>query len=519
MTNIILRAVFSALLFSACLASAQTPTPSEQPSPAPVEVPTPTPTPAPPPQPISQPVNQPITGPPIEQWLRMAGLPLESTSVFIQDVTALEPLVAFNSRQAQNPASLMKLVTTFAALELLGPTFTWKTQVSTQGEQKGDVLRGNVFIKGSGDPTLKLQNAWLMLRQLRLQGIREIRGDLVIDRSAITPDNVDPGQFDGEPLRCYNVAPDALAIAAKCTGFMFRYDRLEDRWRVTADPAPLGLQVEAEIAVGPGLCGDWRSNLTMQFDLDARPPKAVFGGSIPAACGDQQLFRSFFTHRQFSASVLRQLWEGSGGRLTGQVREGAAPDNVRVLAEAVSPQLSEVIRDINKGSLNLPARSLFVALGANGQGGNGGGHGGGNGAANPERGRAAIARWLAGRGWDMPELVLDNGSGLSRAERISAANFGRLLVGAYNSAVMPEFISSLALVGLDGTMQKRLRGTSVAGTAHIKTGSLKDVRAMAGYVFSATGRRFAVVSITNGESLLGTQLIHDQLLSWIRGNG
>jgi serine-type D-Ala-D-Ala carboxypeptidase/endopeptidase (penicillin-binding protein 4) len=505
MIKIIHRAIVSALMLSACLASAQTPAPSEQPSPAPVEVLIQ----APPPQPS----NQPVSGPPIEQWLRAAGLPLESTSVFIQDVTALEPWVTFNTQQAQNPASLMKLVTTFAALELLGPTFTWKTRVSTQGEQKGDVLRGNVFIKGSGDPTLKLQNAWLMLRQLRLQGIRDIRGDLVIDRSAIAPENTDPGQFDGEPLRCYNVAPDALAVAAKCTGFMFRYDALADRWRITADPAPLGLQVEGDVAVGPGLCGDWRSNLTAQFDTDARPPKAVFGGSIPAACGDQQLFRSFFTHRQFSASVLRQLWEGSGGRLTGQVRDGAAPDNARVLAEVVSPQLSEVIRDINKGSLNLAARSLFVALGANGQAGLA------NGPASPERSRAAIARWLAVRGWDMPELILDNGSGLSRAERISAANLGRLLLGAYNSAVMPEFISSLALVGHDGTMQKRLRGSAVAGTAHIKTGSLKDVRAIAGYVFSVTGRRFAVVSMTNGESLLGTQLIHDQLLSWVRENG
>ncbi|MFM2397971.1 MAG: hypothetical protein RL341_128 [Pseudomonadota bacterium] len=507
------HAIISALMLGACIASAQTAAQTQEQTPAPVQAPNVVPTAAPTAAPALQPIHQPPSGPPIEQWLRMAGLPLESTSVFIQDVSALEPLIAFNSRQAQNPASLMKLVTTFAALELLGPTFTWKTQVSTQGEQKGDALRGNVFIKGGGDPTLKLQNAWLMLRQLRLQGIREIRGDLVIDRSAIAPETADPGQFDGEPLRCYNVPPDALAIAAKCTGFMFRYDLLADRWRVTADPAPLGMQVEGDVAVGPGLCGDWRSNLTVQFDTEARPPRAIFGGSIPAACGDQQLFRSFFTHRQFSASVLRQLWEGSGGRLTGQVRDGAAPDNVRVLAEAVSPQLSEVIRDINKGSLNLAARSLFVALGANGNAGTA------NGPASPERSRAAVARWLASRGWDMPELVLDNGSGLSRAERIAAANLGRLLVGAYNSAVMPEFISSLALVGQDGTMQKRLRGSTVAGAAHIKTGSLKDVRAIAGYVLSVTGRRFAVVSITNGEALLGTQLIYDQLLSWIRENG
>jgi D-alanyl-D-alanine carboxypeptidase/D-alanyl-D-alanine-endopeptidase (penicillin-binding protein 4) len=458
--------------------------------------------------------------PPIDLWLRMAALSPDSTSVFVQDVTAAQPWVAHNIQVAQNPASLMKLVTTYAALELLGPGFVWRTQVATAAEQAGDVLKGNVFVKGGGDPTLNLQNTWLMLRQLRLQGIREIRGDLVIDRSAVPVDTANPAQFDGEPLRCYNVPPDALAVAAKCTIFMFRYDAPASRWRVTADPAPLGLLLEADVAVDTGPCTDWRANLTMRFEPDARPPKAVFGGSIPAACGNQQLVRSFFSHRQFSAGVLRQLWEGSGGRLTGQVRDGLMPENLRVLAEVTSPQLSEVVRDINKGSINLAARSLFLALGLRGQNGNLAGNGnGGSQNALLERSRAAMAQWLAAKNWDMPELVIDNGSGLSRAERISAANLGRLLVGAYNSAVMPEFISSLPLVGTDGTMRKRLQGSAVAGVAHIKTGSLKDVRGIAGYVRAASGRRYAVVSVINGEVLLGSNLIHDQLLTWIQENG
>jgi D-alanyl-D-alanine carboxypeptidase/D-alanyl-D-alanine-endopeptidase (penicillin-binding protein 4) len=455
-------------------------------------------------------------GPPVELWLRTAGASADSISIYVHDVSAEKPWVAHNSQAAQNPASLMKLVTTYAALELLGPAFVWRTQVSTAAEQVGDVLRGNVFIKGGGDPSLKLQDVWLMLRQLRLQGIREIRGDLVVDRSALPVDSADPAAFDGEPLRCYNVAPDALAIAAKCTGFVFRYDALANRWRVTADPAPLGMQVEADIAVGTGACGDWRAQLTSRFDLDARPPKAMFGGSIPPACGEQRLNRSFFTHRQYSASVLRQLWEGSGGRLTGQVREAGAPENTRVLADVTSPQLAEVVRDINKGSVNLAARSLLLALASRASIG---GTGGDPNQASPERARQAINQWLDARGWPMPELVIDNGSGLSRTERIAAANLGRLLVGAYNSNVMPEFISSLPLVGVDGTMQKRLRGSAVAGSAHIKTGSLKNVRGIAGYVLAASGRRYAVVSLMNGEALLGAQLIHDELLKWVQEKG
>jgi serine-type D-Ala-D-Ala carboxypeptidase/endopeptidase (penicillin-binding protein 4) len=450
--------------------------------------------------------------PPVEQWLRGANLPPEALSVFVQRVDAAQPWVSINSQAPQNPASLMKLVTTYAALELLGPAFTWPTTVQTQGTQNGSTLAGDVVIKASGDPALRVQDAWLLLRQLRLQGIRDIRGDLVIDRSAFAVAQTDPGAFDGEGQRCYNAGPDALVIGGKCIVFTFRYDTPGNQWRVSADPRPLGLEVQANITPSAAPCTDWRSGLTMRFEPQARPPKAVFEGSIPTACGAQlELPRTFFSNAQFNASVLRQLWEEQGGRLSGRVREGAAAEPARVLAQVQSVPLAQIVRDINKGSLNLAARALYLQLGL--------GPVPSGGPPSLEKSRAALDQWLNARGWPMPELVIENGSGLSRTERISAANLGKMLVGAYHSPVMPEFISSLPVAGVDGTMRRRLRGPGAGGMAHIKTGFLRDARGIAGYVLAASGQRYAVVSIINGEALLDSQAIHDQLLLWIQQNG
>jgi D-alanyl-D-alanine carboxypeptidase/D-alanyl-D-alanine-endopeptidase (penicillin-binding protein 4) len=455
--------------------------------------------------------------PPVEQWLRAANLAPEALSIFVQPVAADTPWISINSQAAQNPASLMKLLTTFAALELLGPAFTWNTQVFTQGTQTGSALTGDVVIKGNGDPTLRLQDAWLLLRQLRLQGIRDIRGDFIIDRSAFAATQTDPAAFDGEGQRCYNAGPDAFVIGAKCVVFAFRHDALTNQWRVTADPKPLGLQVQADIAATDAPCTDWRSSLTIRFGPEARPPKAVFEGSIPVACGPQELPRTFLTNAQFTAAVLRQLWEEQGGRHFGRVREGVLPGGAaRLLAQMQSPPLAQVVREINKGSLNLAARGLYLTLGVAGAPS---GNGSAVPAPSPDKSRAAINQWLAGRGWAMPELVIENGSGLSRIERISAVNLGAMLVGAYNSVVMPEFIGSLPVAGVDGTMRRRLKSSPVYGLAHIKTGFLRDARGIAGYVLAASGRRYAVVSMINGEPPLDAQSIHDQLLLWIQQNG
>jgi D-alanyl-D-alanine carboxypeptidase/D-alanyl-D-alanine-endopeptidase (penicillin-binding protein 4) len=442
---------------------------------------------------------------PVEQAMKKAELPAASLGVYVQAVDAKRPLLAVNAERAFSPASTMKLVTTYAALELLGPTYTWKTQAYAAGPQTGDILNGDLVIKGSGDPKLVTENFWLFLRQIRARGIREIRGNLVLDRSAFEDVQYDPTRFDGDASKPYNVGSDALLLNYSALRFRFVPNATLNSVSVSVDPPMTGFTVS-----GPKLanddCGDWQKKLGA-----ALSSSAVFAGSFSTACGEKTWYAYPYqmTSNQYFGAVFRQMWADLGGNLKGEVKSGTTPPGAVMIAEWESPTLPEVIRDINKYSNNVMARQTLLTLAWETQ----------HQPANAARGAQAIRDWLAAKEIDASELVIDNGSGLSRTERIAPHSMGRLLVDAFRSPLMPEFISSMPLVGYDGTMRKRLREKSVAGRAHIKTGRLDDVRAIAGFVQAASGKYFVVVSMINHRNADNGVGVHDALLQWLYEHG
>jgi D-alanyl-D-alanine carboxypeptidase/D-alanyl-D-alanine-endopeptidase (penicillin-binding protein 4) len=215
------------------------------------------------------------------------------------------------------------------------------------------------------------------------------------------------------------------------------------------------------------------------------------------------------SHVQYFGAVFRQMWGDAGGVFKGQVKNEAMPADARLIAEWQSPALPEVIRDINKYSNNVMARQLLLTLAADIYKRPG----------NLERGASVIKGWLNNKGIDVQGVTIDNGSGLSRIARIPAGVMGQMLVAAFRSPTMPEFISSMPLVGYDGTMRRRLNARGVAGNAHIKTGSLNDVRSVAGYVLAASGRRYAVVFLINHVNASRGQEAQDALLQWVYERG
>lgn len=447
--------------------------------------------------------------PAVEFALKHAHIPLSDVAAYVQDVDGGKPRVAHNATQAMNPASTMKLLTTYAALELLGPTYTWKTEVYAGGKLQGDTLQGDLILKGYGDPKLTLEKFWLLLRKLRALGLREIRGDLVQDRSYFEPATYDPAKFDAEPLRAYNVAPDALLLNFKAVRFQFVPDPDTMSVTVTAEPRPAGLEFAAAVRATDGACGDWRADIKADFQSNGGLARASFAGSMPASCGERNWNASLLAQPNYVYGVFKQLWEELGGTITGGWRDGLVPAGARLLAAGESASNAELARDINKFSNNVMARQLFLTLGAEML----------NLPGNSERSAQVVHSWLAEKKLDFPELVLENGSGLSRQERISAEHMGRLLLEAWRSAVMPELMSSLALVAYDGTMRRRLRSEPIAGQAHIKTGSLNDVRTMAGYVLDRRGQRHVVVLFINHANAGAGQPAQDALLEWVYERG
>ena len=428
--------------------------------------------------------------------LRAAGVPQSSVSAWVQEIGAARPTVSVRAETPMHPASVMKLVTTYAALELLGPAYQWKTEAYLDGEQ--------LVLRGYGDPKLNYESFWMLLRNLRGRGLRDLRGDIVLDRSFFGPAQYNA--FDNDVFRPYNVTPDALLVNFKALRFTF-VPEPDKGVRVFAEPALPGLEVVNSLKLAGGTCPDGIRAFRelIQASFQSKPPRASFSGVYPLECGERNLNVALHEPAEYVAAMIRQLWGEMGGTWTGTVREGTVSPAARLVYVHESEPLAEIVRDINKFSNNVMARQLFLTIG---------GELGGP-PARAENAAGAIIEWVKTKKINAPELVLENGSGLSRGERITAQHLGQLLQAAWASPVMPEFVSSLPVVAPDGTMKKRLKGEGIAGSAHIKTGLLSDARSIAGYVLDRRGRRHVVVMIVNHPKAPQADAAMDALLEWI----
>jgi D-alanyl-D-alanine carboxypeptidase/D-alanyl-D-alanine-endopeptidase (penicillin-binding protein 4) len=432
----------------------------------------------------------------VDTALARAKLPREALVAYVADADGkAPPRLVHRGEVAVNPASIAKLATTFAALELLGPAFAWTTSVYVDGGIDNGTLAGNLYIQGRGDPKLVSERLWLLLRRVQGLGIRNIAGDIVLDHAAFDVAPQDPGAFDGEPLRPYNASPDALLVNYKSV--LMTFTPAGGRALVHVEPPLAGVQFPRDVATQPG-CGDWRGALHADF---SNPARVRFAGHYGAGCGERTWPVAYAQPAAFAGRAIAGMWQHIGGTVKGQVRDGRVPAGLQPAFEAASPPLAEVIRDINKFSNNVMAQQVFLTLGLQ------------RGApATFESGREALRGWWRDRiGGEPP--AFQNGSGLARDERITALQLGRLLHAAWASPLMPELISSLPLAGIDGTL-RRGRAPSAQGIAHLKTGSLRDVQGVAGFVDAANGRRYVLVAIVNHPDASAGQGAIDALLAW-----
>ncbi len=471
--------------------------------------------------------------PEVEAALARAKIPREAVALLVLDAEAstAAPRLSHRAQVPMNPASVMKLTTTFAALDLLGPAYAWSTPVYVDGPVRDGTLTGNVYIKGQGDPKLVLEKLWLLMRRLQGLGIKQIAGDIVLDRSAFEVPDADPATFDGEPLRPYNAAPDALLINFKAVVMTFAPDRAGSTAQVQFDPPLAGVQMQTSVPLGSGECGDYRGVLKADFS-DAKHIR--FAGSYAASCGEKVWPVAYADPRSYGVRAVQGMWLDMGGKLSGTVRYGTVPAALaagKPALEASSAPLAEIIRDINKYSNNVMAQQVFLTLGrvvpgawgSNGDGASNESPGatasGMGGASALNAGSFAASRTVMQRWWkerisaeEMP--VWDNGSGLSRQERISAQGLARLLQVAWRSPYMSELMGSLPITGVDGTL-KRFKSKAV-GSAHLKTGTLSNALARAGYVDGASGKRYVLVALINhaNANTEAARVVMETLVDW-----
>jgi len=432
------------------------------------------------------------------------GLDGSGTSIFVQAIDEDEPLLAFNEKVLRSPASIIKLLSSYAALDLLGPAYRWETEVLVTGPVRNGRLEGDLVLRGGGDPGMSTERFWTLLREIQAQGVHEISGDLVIDETLFAVNGEQPGDFDRQPYRAYNVLPNALLVNSNAVEF--RVMRREQGVVVYVDPPLQDFRVENRISTRQGGCGGFQRGVAFHLPEGFEGRHAILSGAFPSACTDYSLWRSVLPAPQFADALFRALWAQLGGRIDGNLRIEATPPEARQLLVYPSLPLNELLRHINKWSNNPMTRHLVLTLGLE--------HAGAP--ATPEKGRAAIDAWLAQRGLAMPGLWLENGSGLSRETRVTAEGMGRLLLDAWQHPQMADFISSMPIAALDGTLRRRYQG-DMRGKLSLKTGRLDDVASIAGLVQSRSGKRYAVVIMVNEEDAhRGSGVaIQDAVLGWV----
>jgi D-alanyl-D-alanine carboxypeptidase/D-alanyl-D-alanine-endopeptidase (penicillin-binding protein 4) len=437
-----------------------------------------------------------------------AGIPLNRVAVVVQDVTASRPLFTHDADRAMNPASVMKLVTTFVALELLGPDYRWRTEAFADGALAGGVLHGDLVLRGRGDPKITIEQWQAFMTALRAAGLQQVDGNLALDRSAFAPSAYDPGAFDNEPQKPYNVGPDALLVNFKSARIVFAPDSAVGATRVMVDPPLPSVRVAIAPALDGSPCGDWRGALGARVDDDGRAALLSFAGRYPAACGERDWWVALLDSPHYTHDLFTVYFRAAGGRFAGGLAEHRAPPAALPLAVLESPPLYDIVRDVNKLSNNVMARQIFLTLALEAA----------PPPATPAKAFDVVRRFLSLRRIAIPKLVMENGSGLSRNERITAGGLVRLLIAADRSAVREEFASSLAVAAVDGTVERRFQSGPAAGQALLKTGTLEGVRALAGYVLDASGHRYAVAVIVNHPNAARGGEAVDQLVQWVYQN-
>ncbi|MEM9404264.1 MAG: D-alanyl-D-alanine carboxypeptidase/D-alanyl-D-alanine-endopeptidase [Pseudomonadota bacterium] len=445
---------------------------------------------------------------PVRNVLAHRQLPMDTLSLFVFNLDEGSIELSLNPDTPRNPASVMKLVTTLVALDELGPAYRWQTEAWAVGEVNDDSLAGDLLLKGYGDPFLVTERVWQMLRELRMTGLRSIEGDLLIDDSYFDMSDYDPAAFDRQPLRAYNVAPNALMMNFKVVRYRFEPEPGANGVLIRMDPELDNLKVVNRLSVQDGSCRGYQRGIAI-IPNDSYN-EFTFSGRFPRGCNQYSMTRAALGHNEFTYGMFRSMWQEVGGEFEGNWRNVVfePADDQEPLLVFESQPLADVISRVNKYSNNVMARHLLLTVAAERFGAPG----------TEQNGRKSVRDWMTERGFDAAAVELTNGAGLSRSARITARQLADMLRFAYEQPYMPEFLSSMSLSGLDGTTTRRFdERDQLAGQAHVKTGRLDHVSAIAGFIQSQSGARHIVVTLHNHNDVhrgYGAE-VQEALLRWV----
>ncbi len=448
----------------------------------------------------------------VQQALAQAAVPADALAAVALPLGHAAAPWRYRAELPMQPGSAMKVVTSIVALDRLGPNHRGYTELRTAAPLQGGELQGDLVLKGGADPELDVARFWALLVDLRQRGVQHIRGDLLVDRTLFRPARMDLGvpPFDESPEFAYNVIPDALQLAGSLLPLELSSEGGTLR-ASTVPPLP-GIEFTSRMALTERACKDWDDDWkAAQVQPQEGRTLIELQGGFPRDC-TQRTALQLIDRLELAERLFRALWQELGGRWDGVAREAPAPEGTRLLVRHEGRPWGEVLRHMNKQSDNAQARLLFLSLGVPRM------------ALAPQASTAELAAqevraWLAEHGIADAGLVLDNGSGLSRSERITPAQLAGMLEAAWRGPHAADLMMSLPVAGVDGTLRRRLKDGPASGWARLKTGTLRNVVALAGYVNDPEGRPWAVAMMVNHERASHARPVLDALVDSIARHG
>lgn len=439
--------------------------------------------------------------------LKQIGIPSAAVAVYVKESGTGTTLISHNSTTPFKPASITKLVTTYSALEILGEDYVWHTPVYMTGIVQNGELKGNLIFRGVGDPSLSYERIRAFCAELYRRGIRVIKGDVIIDKSFFAFNAEVPDQFYREAENPWNLPPQPLLVNGKLVTLTVFPDKKTGTAKTSIEPDLPLIRTENRVSMTAGRCDAGLNGIQLDVTGDARNAIIRVSGTLPDQCGPFVKRISVLGPDAYFAASLKKGFEQQGGRIDGVVKPGQIATQARFLGSIPSGSLMEIIRETNKNSNNLMARQLFLAVGAALTGK----------PPSPDVSERALLSWIAQRMPETSSFVLENGSGLSDEDRVTAKGMVALLEYIGNSRYAAQFLDTLPAVGEDGTMRIRLHEQPVAGRSVAKTGTLRDTRAIAGIVVSQRGRSYIFCMIVNHPRAAAAVPSIDRLIAWLHG--
>lgn len=437
-----------------------------------------------------------------KEVMQRYNFPPDSYSFVVKNLTNKdESPVIYNQEKLFNPASVAKIITTFIALNDLGPSFKWKSDIFYTGEVVKGKLLGNLIFQGRGDATFSLTDLEKMIRKIQKNGIQVIEGDLIFDRSYFAPVR-QVKYFDNEPMRAYNVLPNPIVIQSNTINFKFLLK--ENQLAIESSPELKNLKIKNLLTLNNNKCVGWKNLLDYRKVSHNQKDTIIFNGKYSKRCFNKEIDLSVVDNSKYFYQAFKDLWERNGGQFHGVYQETYLHDsNAELITSHFSEPLSELIRDINKFSLNLMSRNLLLTVIAEQ----------GNIPVIEPMINSYVRNWLNKNNINIKGLIFDNGAGLSRKALLSTQQLLTLMEMIYSHPLMPEMIASFPIVSVDGTLEKRMSYSSVRENGHFKTGSLKHVNAIAGYFVDQRMDKKIFIFIMNDPKANQSQLLQQELIN------